>query len=49
MPSSNDSKTCDEILNQYFHTAKKSNTPKLNGFDEKLERRDEILAEVKKL
>ena len=49
IPGPDGSKACDEVLNQYFHTAKKSKPLKLDGFDKKLARRDEILAEVKKL
>lgn len=49
LPDPDGSKICDEVLNQYFHTAKKSNPLKLNGFDKKLERREEILSEIKKL
>lgn len=49
IPGPDGSKACDGVINQYFHTAKKSKPLKLDGFDKKLARRDEILAEVKKL
>lgn len=49
MPDPDGSKTCDEVLNRYFHTAKKKEVLKLAGFDEKLERREKISIEVKKL
>lgn len=49
MPDPDGSRICDEVLDRYFHTAKKKEPLKLTGFDEKLERREEIAAEVKKL
>lgn len=43
------SKACDEVLQQYFHTARKASTVKLVGFDEKLKRREEILRYISEL
>ena len=49
IPDPDGSEICDEVLNQYFHTAGKKDLLKLTGFDEKLERREKIAAEIKKL
>lgn len=49
IPDPDGSDICDEVLNQYFRTAKKKDLLKLTGFDEKLERREKIAAEIKKL
>ena len=43
MPEPDGSETCDEILNKYFHTARKESSVELHGFDEKLKRREEVL------
>ncbi len=43
IPPPDGSKACDEVIGQYFHTAKKASAIKLVGFDEKLKRREEIL------
>lgn len=44
MPEPDSSRVCDAVLEQYFHTAKKESEIALVGFDEKLGRREEILA-----
>ena len=49
MPAPDGSRACDELLNQYFHTAKKKSSISLIGFDEKLERREELLQMKEKL
>ena len=49
MPQPDGSKACDEVLAQYFHTARKQSAISLVGFDEKLERRERLLQEVKRL
>ena len=49
MPDPDGSKVCDEILEEYFHTAKKASVIELVGFDEKLERRDLILNQIAEL
>ena len=46
MPPPDGSKVCDEVLEEYFHTAKKASAIELVGFDEKLSRRSEILKEI---
>ncbi len=43
IPPPDGSRACDEVIEQYFHTAKKASAIKLVGFDEKLRRREEIL------
>lgn len=43
MPQPDGSDVCDGVLNQYFKNAGRPDTIKLVGFDEKLERRTEIL------
>ena len=49
IPPPDGSKACDEVLEQYFHTAKKARAIKLTGFDEKLRRREEILGFIAEL
>lgn len=49
LPDPDGSSIYDDVLNQYFHTAKNSKLLKLTGFDEKLDHREKIVAEVKKL
>lgn len=49
MPDPDGSKVCDEILNEYFGTAKKDSAIELQGFDEKLKRREEVLELKEKL
>jgi len=49
IPPPDGSKACDEVIQQYFHTARKASTIKLTGFDEKLRRREEILNSISKL
>lgn len=49
MPDPDGSKACDEVLEQYFHLARKDSSVPLVGFDGKLERRDEIIGLIKKL
>ena len=49
IPPPDGSKACDEVLEQYFHTAKKESRIKLVGFDEKLRRREEILGFISEL
>ena len=49
MPEPDGSKACDAVLEQYFHLARKDLSVPLIGFDEKLERREEILCLMKKL
>lgn len=49
IPPPDGSKACDEVLEQYFHTAKKASNVELVGFDEKLRRREEILGFISEL
>lgn len=49
IPPPDGSKACDEVIEQYFHTAKKASSVKLVGFDDKLKRREEILGFISEL
>ena len=49
IPPPDGSKACDEVLAQYFHTARKESRIELVGFDEKLKRREEILGSISAL
>lgn len=49
MPGPDGSKACDLVLEQYFHTARKASEVELVGFDDKLARREEILASIGEL
>ena len=49
IPPPDGSKACDEVLERYFHTARKASAVKLEGFDEKLRRREEILGYISAL
>ncbi len=45
-PEPDGSQTYNEVLEKYFHRSKKESAIPLVGFDEKLERRDEILKQI---
>jgi len=49
MPDPDGTAVCDEILNEYFHTAIKEQAVELYGFDEKLKRREEVISLQEKL
>jgi predicted phage-related endonuclease len=49
IPDPDGSAVCDEVLEKYFHVAKKESSIQLVGFDEKLERREEILSYIEEL
>ena len=49
IPPPDGSKACDEVIEQYFHTAKKASAIELVGFDEMLRRREEILGFIAEL
>ena len=49
IPPPDGSRIYDEVIGQYYHTAKRSGTVKLVGFDDKLKRREEILRCVSEL
>lgn len=46
IPAPDGSKACDEVLEQYFHKARKESAIPLIGFDEKLNRRMELLGQI---
>lgn len=46
IPVPDGTEVCNEVLNQYFHTAKMDSSVKLIGFDEKLDRRMELLEQI---
>lgn len=46
LPPPDGSKACDEIIDQYFHTADTTEMIPLVGFDEKLTRREEIIKKI---
>ena len=47
MPDPDGSNACDEVLEQYFHHARKEQRIPLAGFDEKLNRRQEVVQLMK--
>ena len=49
MPDPDGSKACDEVLEQYFHTSRKESSIELVGFDERLDRREEIRKQIEGL
>lgn len=49
MPAPDGSQACDKLLNKCFGFARKGSAVRLNGFDEKLNRRAEILEEIDRL
>ncbi|MCD7777804.1 MAG: YqaJ viral recombinase family protein [Clostridiales bacterium] len=49
MPDPDGSEACDEVLEKYFHSAKKDSSIMLVGFDDKLKRRDEVVNLIGKL
>lgn len=49
IPPPDGSRACDEVIAQYFHTAGKEKMVELVGFDEKLNRRAEILSHIEEL
>lgn len=49
MPEPDGSQACDRVLNEYFHSARKGSSISLTGFDEKLDRRAEIMEEIEEL
>ncbi len=49
IPPPDGSRACDEVIEQYFHTAKKAGAVRFEGFDEKLDRREEILGFIAEL
>ena len=49
MPDPDGSKACDEVLEKYFHTSRKAGSIRLVGFDERLDRREQILSQIAEL
>lgn len=49
MPGPDGSKACDEVLGQYFGKAREKSAVELVGFDDRLMRREEILASIGRL
>ena len=49
MPAPDGSQACDKLLNRYFGSARKGSSVSLTGFDEKLNRRSEIIEEIDRL
>lgn len=49
LPQPDGSEACNEILGQYFHTARKGSELTLQGFDGKLKRREEIISQISRL
>ena len=49
IPAPDGSKACDEVLEQYFHRTRKESAIPLIGFDEKLNRRAELLGQIAEL
>lgn len=49
MPDPDGSKICDEVIKQYYPSARKREAIPLIGFDEKLKRREEIEVLIKRL
>ena len=49
MPDPDGSKACDAVLEQYFHTSRKESSIELVGFDERLDRREQILSQIAEL
>lgn len=49
IPAPDGSKACDEVLDQYFHVARKGEAVALDGFDLKIRRRMELSDRIKSL
>lgn len=49
MPDPDGSIVSDEIIEQYFHVAREKSCVELTGFDEQLERREQILSTIEEL
>ena len=49
MPDPDGSEVCDEVLEQYFHISRKGSRIRLVGFDERLDRREQILSQIEEL
>ena len=49
IPEPDGSKACDDVLAKYFHSARKGSEIPLIGFDEKLNRREELIRQAEEL
>ena len=49
LPAPDGSDVCNEILNEYFHSERKGSSISLTGFDDKLDRRAEIMEQISRL
>ena len=49
MPEPDGSESCNEALQQYYHTARKGSAMELHGFEEKLSWREGILSQIEEL
>lgn len=49
LPAPDGSDICSEVLNDYFHSERKGSSISLNGFDDKLNRRAEIMEQIERL
>ena len=49
IPEPDGSKVCDAVLDKYFHMPRKGSMIELTGFDEKLDRREEIMSQIEEL
>ncbi len=49
LPAPDGSDVCNEILNEYFHSERKGSAISLTGFDDKLDRRAEIMEQISRL
>lgn len=49
LPSPDGSDICNEVLNEYFHAARKGSSIRLEGFEDKLRRRAEIMEQIERL
>lgn len=49
MPAPDGSKACDEMLDRYFRKSRKGPAIRLEGFDEKLKRREGLALQIKEL
>ena len=49
MPAPDGSENCDKMLERYFQKSKKGSAVRLKGFDKKLERREELVRQIKEL
>ena len=46
MPDPDGSKACGEVLEEYFHTVRKGSAIRLEGFDDRLRRREELVEQI---